>query len=197
MTMSQVPTSHPDRIITLDDINLSVVTGFGFLYAPIVSIWTAAAHYSLKRIIAAILFGAALGFAFYRLSNLGEVVAVAALPVLVGALPSALWGRPDGDPLRSAAIRFCKGLVAGFALILMFWVLLAAMAVILSQLMAESYVVPTRGFYTEVLWRGGTLAMAVSSGVFFMMLQWSANLNPRARMENEQIAEPELPKTGF
>ena len=99
-------------------------------------------------------------------------------PYLLGGCTSVLLGTKHDSWMSGIPQRFLKGLVAGFVLGFVYAVLLN----VIGAFMLSDFS-PTVADYSSMMWRAGTIAMMVGSGLYFMLFHWSAGLHPHLQAQ--------------
>ena len=107
-------------------------------------------------------------------------------PCLLGGATSVLLGTKHESWIVGIPERLAKGLLAGFVLGFTYMVLLS----VLFAFTIRTYPY-TASQHSSGMWSAGTLAMTVSSALYFLMFHWSAGLNDNTHEGGEPRDAPE------
>ncbi|MEL7500366.1 MAG: hypothetical protein AAFN77_22415 [Planctomycetota bacterium] len=122
--------------------------------------------------ILGLLIGLLIGVAYYLLCGYNFLAVMVAFPCVLGGFASVLLGIKHDAMLSNIPKRFVRGLLAGLALGVSYAILLN----ILGFFFLPSFR-PSVSDYSHMMWRAGTIAMAISSALYLIMFHWSAAIN--------------------
>jgi hypothetical protein len=165
--------SIPRSVVDPGDHDLLLAQRLGLIYTPLVGLWLGWLQRSRGRAAAGCLAGFGIGLVYFLLCRRGNFLAImVAFPCLLGACFAALAGSNQSAGLRGLAARVGKGFLAG-------WVLGAAYMFLLNMILDRFPPVlwGPGANYAQTMWKGGLPAMALASGLFFLLIRWSVGLS--------------------
>ena len=178
----------PSNVSSLSEHDLRLANHLGFVYPTVLALWASWVRRSLPWAIFGVISGLLIGAAYYAICRYNFLAVMVAFPCLLGGCTSVLLGTKNGSWIDGIPQRFFKGLVAGLVLGLLYAVLLN----LIGAGMISSFNV-SLAEYSSMIWRAGTIAMTISSGLYFVLFHWSAGLRPAVRSSNDQSGEPRVP----
>ena len=161
----------PQDVESLSQHDLRLANNLGFLYPPTIALWASWVRRSVVWAVLGIFIGLAIGFAYYLLCGYNFLAVMVGFPCLLGGFASVLLGIKHDALFDGAIRRFFRGLFAGFILGVVYAVLLNVLIVFFLPNFR-----PSVSGYSSAMWRAGTIAMAVSSGLYFLLFHWSASI---------------------
>lgn len=179
LSMALIPSSI--QSISLHDLRLA--NHLGFIYPVMVGLWASWVRRSLPWAVVGVVSGLLIGSIYYLLCGFNFLAVMVGFPCLLGGCTSVLLGTRHDRWTRGILERFFRGLIAGFALGFVYAVLLNVGAFLLLspwRLGVEEY--------SWMMWRWGTVSMAIGSGLYFVLFHWSAGLHPIRENGEQGIA---------
>jgi hypothetical protein len=170
----------PSNVSSPAEQDLRLANHLGFIYPPLVGLWASWVRRSIPWAIFGVLSGLLIGAAYYALCGYNFLAVMVGFPCLLGGCTSVLLGTKHGSWIDGILQRFLKGLVAGFALGIVYSVLLNGIGALM--LFGP---LPSVADYSSMMWRAGTIAMIAASGLYFLLFHWSAGLHPATKDANE------------
>ena len=170
--------------------DLHLANHLGFVYPPLLGLWASWVHRSVPLAIFGIFSGLLIGAAYYTLCSYNFLAVMVGLPCLLGGCTSVLLGTKHDSWISGIPQQFMKGLVTRLVLGLVYVVLLN----IIGAFMLTGFN-PSVADYSSMMWRSGTIAMTVGSGLYFILFHWSARLSPAKQNANEHSGELQPPIT--
>lgn len=174
----------PRDVASLSEHDLRLANHLGFIYPPLVGLWASWVRRSIPWAIVGVLSGLAIGAAYYALCGYNFLAVMVGFPCLLGGCTSVLLGTKHDAWIDGIPQRFLKGLAAGFALGIVYAVLLN----VIGAFMLVGFK-PSVADYSSMMWRAGTIAMSAASGLYFMLFHWSAGLHPTSKDGLAQMDE--------
>lgn len=171
----------PSSVSSLSEHDLRLANHLGFIYPPLLGLWAAWIRRSVPWAVFGVISGILIGGAYYFLCGSNFLAVMVGFPCLLGGCTSVLLGTKHDSWIDGIPQRFLKGLVAGFVLGFVYAVLLN----VIGAFMFTGFS-PSVGDYSAMMWRAGTIAMVLASGLYFMLFHWSAGLQPIPKNANEQ-----------
>lgn len=175
----------PGNVESTSAHDLRLANHLGFIYPPLVGLWASWVRRSIPWAIFGVASGLLIGAAYYALCGYNFLAVMVGFPCLLGGCGSVLLGTKHDSWFAGIPQRFLKGLVAGFALGFVYAVLLNVIGALTLPMFN-----PTVAAYSSMMWRAGTIAMTVGSGVYFILFHWSAGLHPTRETGSEPSPAP-------
>ena len=169
IAMSLVPVD----LNSLSQHDLALANNIGFIFPPFVALWASWVRRSTIWAFLGIAIGLLIGLSYYLLCGYNFLAVMVAFPCLLGGCASVLLGIKHDEMYRGIPKRFYRGLLAGLALGITYAVSLNVLAFFLLASFR-----PDVSEYSSMMWRAGTIAMALSSGIYFLLFHWSASIGP-------------------
>lgn len=179
----------PSNVPSTTEHDLRLANHLGFIYPALVGLWAAWVRRSVPWAIIGVFSGLTIGAAYYALCGEEFFAVMVWFPCLLGGCTSVLLGTKRDSWTKGVPQRFSKGLVAGFVLGFVYAVVLNVLGAFIFFILKGSP--DSVADYSSMMWRSGTIAMAAASGLYFILLHWSAGLHPVPKDANEQRDERE------
>lgn len=165
----------PRSVASPSEHDVLLARQLGFIYTPIVGLWLGWLQKSWRRGLLAAGVGIIIGFIYMALCLTRNPLAVmVGFPCLLGGLLAAAVGSNRSAWLRELAVRFGKGLLAGFVLGLVYMVTLNIAGEMVSPLTRLDR--DGTQAYITMMRRSGPIALGLASGLFFVLFRWSVGL---------------------
>ena len=162
----------PTGVESLSQHDLRLANNIGFIFPPTVALWAAWIRRSIIWAVLGVGIGLLIGFAYYLLCGYNFLAVMVAFPCVLGGCASVLLGIKHDSLFNDIPKRFVRGLLAGLALGVSYAILLN----VFGLLFLPSFR-PDVPEYSSMMWRAGTIAMALSSGIYFLLFHWSASIH--------------------
>lgn len=165
----------PKQVANPGDHDILLANRLGFIYTPVVALWLGWLQRSWQRAILGALVGIVIGFFYMWLCASRNFLAImVGFPCLLGGGLAAVVGSNRSPWLIGLGARLGKGLLAGLVLGFVYMVALnvAGGTVMTAHDRADDY---TQNYIT-MMWRAGTVALGISSALFFVLIRWAVGL---------------------
>jgi len=164
----------PANVETLSQHDLRLANNLGFIFPTLLALWTAWIRRSAVWAVLGVVISLLIGVTYYMLCGYNFLAVMVAFPCVLGGLASVLFGIERDSMFKQIPKRFIRGLLAGLALGLSYAILLN----VLGYFFLPNFR-PNVSEYSVMMWRAGTIAMALSGGIYFLLFHWSASLNTK------------------
>jgi hypothetical protein len=177
----------PHEVSSPGEHDLLLANRLGFVYPPVVGLWLGWLQRSWLRALSGALLGILIGFVYLWLCGRNFLAVMVAFPCLLGGAFAMLAGSNRDAWLAGLGARLGKGLVAGLVLGFTYMLLLNVVGTAFLPDFADQEDFTSR--YVSMMWKAGTIALALASGPFLILLRWSVGLT-RVRLVVFEDARP-------
>lgn len=179
----------PRQVASPGDHDIFLANRLGFIYTPIVGLWLGWLQRSWRRAAFGAVVGVIIGFIYMWLCASRNFFAImVGFPCLLGCVLAVVVGSNRSHWLIGLGARFGKGLLAGLVLGFVYMVVLNIGA----EMVMSPNAIPedkTKA-YVQMMWRSGSIALGISSGLFFVLIRWAVGLTRVKLLVFEDVQAP-------
>lgn len=165
----------PRDVASPGDHDICLANRIGFIYTPVVGLWLGWFQRSWPRASYGAGVGILIGVVYMWLCASRDFLAImVGFPCLLGAALSGIVGSNRSPLLAGLGARLGKGLLAGLVLGFVYMVVLNVSG---AMLMSPNQDPGNQtSAYVRMMWKGGPIALGISSALFFVLIRWAVGL---------------------
>lgn len=164
--------------------DLELANNLGFIYPPLLGLWTGWVRRSLLWAVFGLVSGLAIGLTYYALCGTNFLAVMVGFPCILGGATSVLLGTKHHSWIAGIPERLIRGLIAGFMLGFSYMLTLNIVFPFTSPGFPYSNSVAD---HSTGMWIAGTVALSISSSLYLLVFHWSAGLNDHKQYEDGEL----------
>jgi uncharacterized membrane protein len=172
----------PKNVTSPSQHDLILAGNLGFVFPSLVGFWAGVVRRSLLWIMIGVSVGPVIGSLYKGVcgQEFDWFTVVIGMPCLLSGITAAALGYGRTSWFNGVLARFIKGLLAGLALALVYFVILSVLCWVLIAAFARPSdfgVNPPIERFHAMMWCAGVVALSIAGGIYLPLFHRCANLN--------------------